>query len=69
MAMLEHYISSTLIREDDVAYPMEYYVPLLTDFKPQVADYLKCYGLWRTRKFLERYEAWRDPITITPDKS
>ena len=58
MAMLEHYISSTLIREDDIAYPIEYYVPLMAEFRPQIAAYLNRYGLWRTCVFLERYEAW-----------
>jgi len=58
MAMLEHYISSGLIRHDDVAYPMEYYVPLLARHRLEVSCYLERYGLWRTRGFLERYDAW-----------
>jgi hypothetical protein len=60
LAMMEHYISSTLILEEDVAYPIEYYVPLIATFRPQIAAYLERYGLWRTRLFLERYKAWRD---------
>jgi len=60
LAMMEHYISSTLILEDDVAYPIEYYVPLISTFRAQIAAYLARYGLWRTRLFLERYSAWRD---------
>jgi hypothetical protein len=60
MAMLEHYISSTLIRKDDVAYPMEYYVPLMAKLRPQIVAYLNRYNLWRVCVFLERYEAWRN---------
>jgi hypothetical protein len=61
MAMLEHYISSGLIRPEDVAYPMEYYVPLLAMHEREVSEYLRRYDLWRARTFLERYEAWRGP--------
>src|SRR5262245_14231962 len=60
LAMLEHYISNTLICYEDVAYPIEYYVPLMAQFKPQIANYLKEYKLSRTQKFLERYQSWRD---------
>jgi hypothetical protein len=60
MAMFEHYISSGLIRPDDVAYPMEYYVPLLARHYRAVSAYLDKYDLWRARKFLERYPAWHD---------
>lgn len=60
MTMLEHYISSTLICADDVAYPLDYYVPLMTKYRPQIAAYLKRYGLSRAQVFLERYPAWRE---------
>jgi hypothetical protein len=59
MAMLEHYISNTLIRAEDVAYPIEYYVPFMVPFRVQITAYLNKYGLSRTRVFLERYAAWR----------
>jgi hypothetical protein len=65
MAMLEHYISNTLIREDDVAYPMEYYVPLMSKMRPQVAAYLERHGLRRAQRFLERYPAWREAADAT----
>lgn len=39
IAMLEHYISSTLIRAEDVAFPIEYYVPLLAKFKSDAEGY------------------------------
>lgn len=64
LAMLQHYIANTLIRYDDIAYPIEYYVPLMAKFKPQIANYLSKYNLWRTREFLERYEAWLHPNTV-----
>jgi hypothetical protein len=65
MAMLEHYIASTLIRSEDVAYPLDYYVPLLAQFKAQVSSYLSRYKLTRTGVFLSRYDAWRKtPPTV-----
>jgi hypothetical protein len=58
MAMMEHYISSTLILYEDVAFPMEYYVPLLANFRREVAAYLDKYKLTRTVEFLKRFPAW-----------
>jgi len=59
MAMFEHYTASGLVRAEDVAYPMEYYVPLLANHYDAVSRYLTRYNLWRTTKFLDRYQAWR----------
>lgn len=59
-AIIDHYIESTLIRETDISYPLEYYVPRLASFAPQVAAYLKRYNLHRAEHFLNRYAAWRD---------
>jgi len=58
MAMFDHYISSTLVLSEDVAYPMEYYVPLMAKFRTEVTAYLERYNLWRTKEFLARYPAW-----------
>jgi hypothetical protein len=57
-AMFDHYISNSLILPDDVAYPVEYYVPRLAQIGPQVAAYLQEYGLQRAQDFLMRYPAW-----------
>jgi len=58
MAAFDHHISNTLIRAEDVAYPMEYYVPLMNKVRDEIELYLDHYKLWRTRKFLERYKSW-----------
>jgi hypothetical protein len=59
MAMLEHNISSTLILSEDVAFPLDYYIPLLADFREQIDGYVAKYRLTRTRAFLHRYPPWR----------
>jgi hypothetical protein len=59
LATLEHYIESTLILREDVAFPLDYYVPLLATLKPQVEMYLQQFGLRGAAAFLLRYEAWR----------
>ena len=63
MAMMNHYTNTTLIREEDVAYPLEYYVPLLAEFHEEVSAYLLKYDLWRTQEYLERYDPWRGKKT------
>jgi hypothetical protein len=59
-AIIDHYITSTLVCEDDVAYPLEYYVPLLASLHKEVVQYLERYRLRRALKFLSRYPEWRD---------
>ena len=63
LATLDHYISSTLILYKDVAFPIEYYVPLLANFKPAVGSYLDKYKLVRAQAFLSRFPAWKDVKT------
>jgi hypothetical protein len=46
--------------EEDVAYPIEYYIPLLADLKSEVSAYLSKNGLWRAEKYLDKSAAWRD---------
>lgn len=58
LALLDHYISSTLIREEDVAFPLEYYIPLLAEFRPQVMAYLGHYKLARVERALNRHSRW-----------
>jgi hypothetical protein len=59
MAMFDHYMTSALIRQEDVAYPLEYYVPLLCEFRPEIDRYLEEFRLDRARTFLRRYPSWR----------
>jgi hypothetical protein len=58
MALMHHYIDTSLISEEDVAYPLEYYVPLLAKMHREVSAYLSEYNLWRTHAYLQRYDAW-----------
>ena len=60
-AMFDHYIRSGLIREDDVAYPLEYYVPLLAQHRAAVECYLAHYKLKRVLDYLLRHPAWSPP--------
>lgn len=58
MTLLQHYIKITLILPEDVAFPLNYYVPLLAKLSPVVARYLKAFDTGQAQAFLERYPAW-----------
>ena len=60
LAILDHYIKRTLVLEEDVAYPTEYYVPLLAKMHGEALCYLQRYRLNRALSFLNRYSDWRD---------
>jgi hypothetical protein len=64
MAMLQHYINSTLIFSEDVAFPLDYYMRLLLDLRDEVNAYVDRYQLARTKSFLERYPIWIDTHTV-----
>ena len=61
-AAFEHHIENTLVRSDDVAFPLEYYVPLLCALKDDVQYYLQQYSLMRAERFLSRYSVWRSAV-------
>jgi len=61
MTMLDHYILQTLVRPDDVSYPLEYYIPRLANFKREIELYLNHFKLSRTQKYLSRYPTWSTP--------
>jgi hypothetical protein len=58
LAALHHNIASTLILTEDVAFPLDYYVPLLAEYRPELEAYFAAYRLHQTKAFLQRYEAW-----------
>jgi len=58
LATLEHYIQATLILREDVAFPVDYYVPLLAELRPEVDVYLRHFDLRRAEAFLHRYSQW-----------
>jgi len=45
LARCEHHINSTLVVYDDVAFPLEYYVPRLAAFRPEVDEYSRPVGV------------------------
>jgi hypothetical protein len=59
LAMMEHYTNRTLVNAEDVAYPLDYYVPLLNTMRPQVDAYLNKYELRRAINYLARFETWK----------
>lgn len=65
MATLEHYIGSGLIRSDDVAYPLSYYVPLMSTHRTIIDAYLERYRLNGARNFLGRFSDWQQPTIST----
>jgi hypothetical protein len=54
MATLEHYVQSGLVRVDDVAYPLRYYIPLMKKHRQAIDAYLETFGLLEARRLLER---------------
>jgi len=58
MTFLQHYIRSTLILAEDVAFPLDYYIPLLAKLRPQVEEYLRHFNLSEAEAFLQQYPAW-----------
>jgi hypothetical protein len=59
MAMIHHYVQNSLILKDDVAYPLEYYVPLLGQFRAEISAYTKKHDLGRTRRYLTEFHDWK----------
>src|ERR1044072_9209911 len=66
MATMEHYTASTLVLPDDIAFPLEYYVPLLANLRSVIDRYIDWYHLDRVRLFLNRYETWQVAATAKP---
>ena len=57
MTMMNHYTATTLILEEDVDYPIKYYIRMMKDeFRNEIDAYLERYKLDGARKFLESYE-------------
>jgi hypothetical protein len=62
-ATLQHHIKSTLILPEDVAFPLDYYVPLIAEYRPELEAYLTRYRLHQAKAFLERYDSWKTAPT------
>lgn len=63
LSTMEHYIATTLILPDDVKFPLDYYLPLLDEYQPEVSRYLARYRLHRAAAFLERCRSWSTKIS------
>jgi len=56
MAMLEHYVESDLVRLEDVAFPLDYYLKIINKNKVVFEKFLNHYSLIRTLKFMKRLD-------------
>ncbi len=56
MAMMEHNIISELVRLEDVAYPLDYFIAIMNRDREVFTKFLKRYDQDRTLLFIERLE-------------
>lgn len=58
---LEHFVEIELIRFEDVAKPLRYYVAKLAhpDERPVIEGFLKTYGFALAESFLRRFHEWK----------
>ena len=68
MSTLEHYINSSLVIYEDVAFPLDYYMPLLAEFASVIDPYLDKYEQGQARRFLDRYPAWTEAVGRCKDR-
>jgi hypothetical protein len=57
---LDHRIKSDLVREEDVAFPLSYYVPIMCANRPTFLKYLKHHNLVGATGYLNRFSEWRE---------
>lgn len=58
-ALFHHYISRGLVDFEDLSYPVDYYIGLLSRNRPVFEAYLDEYRFARAKRFLDRFESWR----------
>jgi len=63
MAMLEHYTARKLIVEEDVKFPLDYYVSVLCTHADVIKRYLDEFGFERTQAYLQRHGSWRKAMS------
>jgi len=64
-AIFEHYISIGLVTFEDVRFPPDYYVDILSRDADVFSRYLKHYGLDRASAFLSRFQAWNGALAVS----
>ena len=68
-ATLDHYITSGLVRLDDVSYPLSYYVRILSGHRTVIEGYLDHFRLDGARGFLDRFSVWQQESSSVPRSS
>jgi hypothetical protein len=61
---LEHFIQVGLTSFEDISSPLDYYVDYLAEDKDLHASYIALTRYTRVRKFLERFDNWRNPRAV-----
>ncbi len=65
MAMIEHYAHSELVRLEDVAFPLDYYMKIINKNRAVFDKFLLHYGLKRTTRMMQRLDRYRDEALIS----
>lgn len=60
MAMIEHYIHSDLVRVEDVAFPLDYYMKIINRNREVFDRFLTHYKLDRTVRFMKRLDGYKE---------
>jgi hypothetical protein len=66
MAMIEHYIHSDLVRLEDVAFPLDYYMKIINKNREVLDKFLAHYQLNRTIRFMKRLDRYKEEALVIP---
>jgi hypothetical protein len=58
LALFEHHIRNQLIRFEDVEFPIQYFVDLMSSHRFVYEEFARAYGYDRTLEFLKRFHSW-----------
>jgi hypothetical protein len=65
MAMIEHYIHSDLVRLEDIAFPLDYYIKIINKNREVFDKFLIHYKLNRTLRFMKRLDGYKEEALAT----
>ena len=65
MAMIEHYIHSDLVRLEDIAFPLDYYIKIINKNREVFDKFLIHYKLNRTLRFMKRLDGYEEEALAT----
>lgn len=69
MATIDHYAERELVHRDDVAFPLDYYIPRLLKFQPELNAYLHEFNLTRAQAFLAHVKVGPQPVGSPPTEA